>query len=162
MCRLCGGLGERFVYEFRVSGREFRVKVGAQWAAVEMARVGVVLRRAVGLSPDSPPCPTIELSVEDGALWLGGLGGLDGGVLACELGGVGGGEFGHFFLLDVGVEQHADADAEGDEADGGSAEDVALAENGGEGDEEEDQTSSGAEQDDAGETDVGVAAFGVP
>jgi len=33
-----------------------------------MARVGVVLRRAVGLSPDSPPCPTIELSVEDGAL----------------------------------------------------------------------------------------------
>ena len=118
----------------------------------------MVFRRAVGRSPDTPPCPTIELSVEDGALWLGGL---DGGVLACELGGVGGGEFGHFFLLDVGVEQHADADAEGDEADGGSAEDSAYLEDGGEGDEEEDQAGGGAEQDDAAESNVGVAAFGV-
>ena len=51
-------------------------------------------------------------------------------LLSRELGGVGGGEFGHFFLLDVGVEQHADADAERDEADGGSAEDRAYLKDG--------------------------------
>ena len=62
--------------------------------------------------------------------------------------------------LDAGVDEEAYADAEGDEAAGGSAEDVALLEDGGEGDEEEDDADGGAEEDDAGETDVGAAAEG--
>jgi len=60
--------------------------------------------------------------------------------------------------LDAGVDEEANADAEGDEAAGGSAEDVAFLQDGGEGYEEEDDAGGGAEQDDAGETDVGTAA----
>jgi hypothetical protein len=74
---------------------------------------------------------------------------------------VGGGGWGGFVDLaglDAGVDEEAYADAEGDETAGGSAEDVALLEDGGEGYEEEDDAGGGAEEDDAGEADVGAAA----
>ncbi len=73
------------------------------------------------------------------------------------VGGIGGG-FVHFLGLDAGVDEEANADAEGDEGAGGTAEDVALVEDGGEGDEEESDADGGAEQDDAGEADVGATA----
>ena len=60
--------------------------------------------------------------------------------------------------LDAGVNEEAYADAEGDEAAGGSAEDVALLEDGGESYEEEDDSGGGSEKDDAGEADIGAAA----
>ncbi len=60
--------------------------------------------------------------------------------------------------LDAGVDEEAYADAEGDEGAGGSAEDVTLLKDGGEGDEKEGDADSGSEQDDAGEADVGAAA----
>jgi hypothetical protein len=68
------------------------------------------------------------------------------------------GGFVDFAGLDAGVDEEANADAEGDEGAGGSAEDVALVEDGGEGDEKEGDADGGAEQHDAGEADVGAAA----
>ena len=80
--------------------------------------------------------------------WLGGKGAVSGGW----------GGFVDLAGLDAGVDEEAYADAEGDKGAGGSAEDVALVEDGGEGDEEEGDTGGGAEEDDAGEADIGAAA----
>ena len=74
------------------------------------------------------------------------------------MGGGGWGGFVDLLGLDAGVDEEAYADAEGDEAAGGSAEDVALLQDGGEGDEEKDDAGRGAEQNDAGEANVGAAA----
>ena len=49
------GLGERFVYEFRVLGREFRGKAGAQWAAVEVAGLGWCFGERSGVRPIPHP-----------------------------------------------------------------------------------------------------------
>ena len=77
--------------------------------------------------------------------------------------GCSGTELGVFDLagLDAGVDEEADADAEGDEADGGSGEDVALLKDGGKGDEEEDEADGSAAENDASLTRVGAAAEGV-
>jgi hypothetical protein len=75
--------------------------------------------------------------------------------------GVGAGGWGGFVDLaglDAGVDEEAYADAEGDEGAGGSAEDVTLPEDAGEGDEKEGDADGGAEKDDAREADVGAAA----
>jgi hypothetical protein len=64
-------------------------------------------------------------------------------------------------LLQVGVDEEAYADAEGDEAAGGTAEDVALAEHPREDAEEGCDADGTADQDDASEADVSVAAIAV-
>ena len=78
--------------------------------------------------------------------------------------GCSGTELGVFDLagLDAGVDEEADADAEGDEADGGSGEDVALLKDGGKGDEEEDEADGSAAENDASLTRVGAAAGAGP
>ena len=73
-------------------------------------------------------------------------------------GGIGWGGFVDLAGLDAGVDEEANADAQGDEGTGGSAEDVALLQDGGKGDEEESDADGGSEQDDAGEANVGAAA----
>jgi hypothetical protein len=76
---------------------------------------------------------------------------------------VGGGGWGGFVDLaglDAGVDEEAGSDAEGDQGAGDSGEDVPLADDGPEDDEEKGEGDGGGDQDDAGETDVGAAAEG--
>jgi len=77
------------------------------------------------------------------------------------LGGQADGGFFELAGLDAGVDEEAYTDAERDETGGGTAEDCAHLQDGGESDEEEDEATGAAEQDDAGATGVATAARAV-